>query len=126
MKLNGSIDDDIRLGYTLWGAHRDDLIIKINGMNIKEFGSQGQKKTAALVMKLGQAEIYFKKSAEAPVILLDDVMGELDESRQALVFETVKNMQVFITACNENAVKGLANGAVFRVENGEVTAMQER
>ena len=45
-------------------------------------------------MKLGQAEIYFKKSAEAPVILLDDVMGELDESRQALVFETVKNMQV--------------------------------
>ena len=77
-------------------------------------------------MKLGQAEIYFKKSAEAPVILLDDVMGELDESRQALVFETEKNMQVFITACNENAVKGLANGAVFRVENGEVTAMQER
>ena len=126
MKLNGSIDDDIRLGYTLWGAHRDDLVIKINGLNIKEFGSQGQKKTAALVMKLGQAEIYFKKSAEAPVILLDDVMGELDESRQALVFETVKNMQVFITACNENAVKGLANGAVFRVENGEVTAMQER
>ena len=44
MKLNGSIDDDIRLGYTLWGAHRDDLVIKINGLNIKEFGSQGQKK----------------------------------------------------------------------------------
>lgn len=126
MKINDSIEDDIRLGYTLWGAHRDDLVIKINGLNIKEFGSQGQKKTAALVLKLGQAEIYFKNSSEAPVILLDDVMGELDESRQALVFETVKNMQVFITACNENAVRGLANGAVFRMENGEVIEMQDR
>lgn len=124
MKLNDTVEDDIRLGYTLWGAHRDDLVIKINGLNIKEFGSQGQKKTAALVMKLGQAEIYYKNRSEAPVILLDDVMGELDESRQALVFETVKNMQVFVTACNENAVNRLAEGAVFRVENGEVT--QER
>lgn len=124
MKLNDTVEDDIRLGYTLWGAHRDDLVIKINGLNIREFGSQGQKKTAALVMKLGQAEIYYKNRSEAPVILLDDVMGELDESRQALVFETVKNMQVFVTACNENAVNRLAEGAVFRVENGEVT--QER
>ncbi|MGN1481261.1 DNA replication/repair protein RecF [Porcipelethomonas sp.] len=121
MKLSDSVEDDIRLGYTLWGAHRDDLIVKINGLNIREFGSQGQKKTAALVMKLGQAEIYSKNNDETPVILLDDVMGELDESRQALVFDIVKNMQVFITACNENAVKGLSQGAVFRVEKGEVT-----
>ena len=84
MKLNGSIDDDIRLGYTLWGAHRDDLVVKINGLNIKEFGSQGQKKTAALVMKLGQAEIYFKKSAEAPVILLDDVWASLTKAVRRL------------------------------------------
>ena len=60
------------------------------------------------------------KLGKTPVILLDDVMGELDESRQALVFDIVKNMQVFITACNENAVRGLSNGAVFRVENGNV------
>ena len=45
---------------------------------------------------------------------------------QKFLVQPVENMQVFITACNENAVKGLANGAVFRVENGEVTAMQER
>ena len=119
-RLSDSIDDDIRLGYTLCGAHRDDLVIKINGLNIREYGSQGQKKTAALVMKLAQAEIYSMNSSETPVILLDDVMGELDESRQALVFDIVKNMQVFITACNENAVRGLSNGAVFRVENGNV------
>lgn len=121
MKLESNTDDDIRLGYTLCGAHRDDLSIKINGLNVREFGSQGQKKTATLVMKLGQAEIYYKNKSEAPVILLDDVMGELDENRQRLVFSIVKNMQVFITACNENAVKGLSEGSVFRVDEGIVT-----
>ena len=116
-----SIDDDIRLGYTTCGAHRDDLSVRINGLNIRDFGSQGQKKTAALVMKLGQAEIYYRNRDEAPVILLDDVMGELDGERQKMVFDTVRNMQVFITACNENSVKGLSGGAVFQVEKGIVT-----
>jgi DNA replication and repair protein RecF len=120
-KLEKNTDDEIRLGYTMSGAHRDDLTIKINGLNVREFGSQGQKKTAALVMKLSQAEIYYKNKSEAPVILLDDVMGELDENRQKLVFDIIKNMQVFITTCNENSVRELADGAVFRVENGRVT-----
>lgn len=122
LKLEDNVEDDIRLGYTVYGAHRDDLIIKINGLNVREFGSQGQKKTVALVMKLGQAEIYYNKRSEAPVILLDDVMGELDESRQKLVFSIIKDMQVFITACNENSVRGLSEGNIFRVENGHVTA----
>lgn len=120
MTLEEALEEDIRQGYTRKGAHRDDLLIKINGLNIKDFGSQGQKKTAALVLKLGQAEIYYKNQEEAPVILLDDVMGELDESRQKLVFEIIKNMQVFITACNENAVNGLSAGKHFRVANGNV------
>ncbi len=120
IKLDASIDDDIRLGYTLCGAHRDDLVIKINGLNVREFGSQGQKKTAALVMKLGQAEIYYNNKSEAPVILLDDVMGELDENRQKLVFSIIKDMQVFITTCNENSVRGLSEGNIFRVENGRI------
>lgn len=123
-KLQKNIDDEIRLGYTLCGSHRDDIVIKINGLNIKDFGSQGQKKTAALVMKLGQAEIYYKNKMEAPVILLDDVMGELDENRQKLVFDIIKDMQVFITACNENSLAGLADGAVFNVENGKVTKLR--
>ncbi|MGN0613593.1 MAG: DNA replication/repair protein RecF [Porcipelethomonas sp.] len=119
-KLEKNIDDDIRLGYTAGGAHRDDIIIKINGLNVREFGSQGQKKTAALVMKLGQAEIYYKNKKEAPVILLDDVMGELDENRQRLVFDIIRDMQVFITTCNEKSVSGLSEGAVFKVKNGKV------
>ena len=119
-KLQKNTEDEIRLGYTLCGAHRDDILIKINGLNVKEFGSQGQKKTVSLVMKLGQADIYYKKQKQAPIILLDDVMGDLDESRQRLVFDIIKNMQVFITTCNENSLAGLAEGSVFSVENGKV------
>ncbi len=119
-KLNSNINDDVRLGYTLYGAHRDDILIKINGLNIKDFGSQGQIKTAALVLKLGQAEIYYKKIEQAPVVLLDDVMGELDKNRQRLVLDIVKDMQVFITTCNEQSVTDMAAGSVFKISGGRV------
>lgn len=124
-KLSDSREDDMRLGYSHCGAHRDDISIKINGMNIRDYGSQGQKKTAALVLKLGQAEIFYRNRDEAPVILLDDVMGELDESRQKLVFEVVQGMQVFITACNENAVSSISAGSHFIVESGHVKSSGE-
>lgn len=113
--------DDIRLGFTTQGANRDDISIKINGLSIRDYGSQGQKKSAALVLKLGQADIYYKNIEEAPVILLDDVMGELDESRQELVFDIVKDMQVFITICNENSVKMLSSGKHFVMEEGRLS-----
>lgn len=125
-KLHDNTEDDIRLGYTISGAHRDDISIKINGLNIRDFGSQGQKKTTALVLKLGQAEIYYKNKSEAPVILLDDVMGELDEDRQKLVFDIVKDMQVFISSCNENAVAALSEGYVFEVSDGRVVKQQQK
>lgn len=121
IKLYESFEDDLRAGFTRYGAHRDDMIIKINGRNIKDFGSQGQKKTAALVMKLGQAEIFSKNKKESPVVLLDDVMGELDENRQRLVLDLIKDMQVFITTCNEDSVKGLTKGNIYDVTDGTVT-----
>ena len=103
-KLIENTDEDIKLGYTHIGLHRDDLELKINGLNVKTYGSQGQKKSCALVMKLAQADILRKESGEPPVILLDDIMSELDSSRQRLVTEIVKDMQVFITSCNPESI----------------------
>lgn len=111
---------DVKTGCTHTGANRDDIIIKINGFNARDFGSQGQVKSTALVIKLAQAEIYSKKSSEPPVVFLDDVMGELDESRQKLVFDIIKNMQVFITTCNESALLPEIKGKIFCVRNGEI------
>ncbi len=117
-KLSENIDYDLKFGYTHTGVSRDEIVIKINGFNAKEFGSQGQIKSAALVIKLAQAEIYSKQSKEAPVVFLDDVMGELDESRQRLVFDIIKDMQVFITACNESALLPEIKGKIFRICDG--------
>ena len=84
-KMRQSRSSDLLLGHTASGAHRDDLLLAIDGKPAKEFGSQGQKKSLALALKLAQAEIYSKRRKESPVVLLDDVMGELDEARQAVV-----------------------------------------
>lgn len=103
-KLKNSIDDDLRLGYTHTGSQRDDIILKINNLSVKDYGSQGQQKSTALVMRLAQAQIYSEEKNESPVILLDDVMGELDENRQKFVCSIIDGMQVFITTCNHRAV----------------------
>ncbi len=120
--LKKSVRDDVRLGFTAKGAGRDDFICKINGLNVKDYGSQGQQKSTALVLKLAQAAVFYEKKEETPVILLDDVMGELDANRRNLVYDTVRNMQVFLTACNgENLCEQNADctqRAVFYMENG--------
>lgn len=123
-KLCESREYDIRTGSTHSGVNRDEIIIKINGVSAKDFGSQGQIKSAALVMKLAQAEIFMKKSKDAPVIFLDDVMGELDESRQKFVLDMIKDMQVFLTTPNESALLPEIKGKILRISGGKITEEQ--
>lgn len=120
MRLRELADYDIRTGVTHCGVNRDDVFIRINGVSAKEFGSQGQKKSAALVMKLAQAEIYKKRSKESPVVFLDDVMGELDESRQRFIFDIIKDMQVFVTTPNESSLLPEMKGKLLRMSKGMI------
>lgn len=108
-------NDDIFCGFTGSGVHRDDLSIKINGHEARSFGSQGQQRSAVLAMKLAEADILGKKKGEAPVILLDDVLSELDPSRQSYLLNKLGGLQVFITCCEP----GIDIEKVIRVENGE-------
>ena len=105
--------------------NRDEILIKINGVSAKDYGSQGQIKSAALVMKLAQAEIYMQKYKDPPVIFLDDVMGELDESRQRFVFDIIRGMQVFITTPNENALLPEIKGKILRIGGGCISEEEE-
>lgn len=120
-KLRESEDYDIRTGITHSGVNRDEINVKINGISAKEYGSQGQIKSAALVIKLAQAEIFMERSKEAPVVFLDDVMGELDENRQRFVFDIIRNMQVFITTPNESALLPELKGKILRMNGGRLT-----
>ena len=83
--LNIARDSDIRRGSTSVGPHRDDLMLTLSGMDARAYGSQGQQRTAALSLKLAELEIMRRELGEAPVLMLDDVMSELDPQRRRQV-----------------------------------------
>lgn len=119
--LYDSRKDDVFTGITSVGPHRDDMELFINGDLIKIFGSQGQRRSAVLSLKLSEAEILKKFSNEQPVTILDDVMSELDRSRQDYILNHIKGWQVFITCCDPSAVENLKAGSSFLVQNGKIT-----
>lgn len=113
--------EDIMTGATSVGPHRDDIDIKINGASARMFGSQGQQRSCALAMKLAEASVISAEKNEQPIMLLDDVMSELDESRQDYILNHIKSGQVFITCCDPASVLRLCGGRTFKIKNGGVT-----
>ena len=97
-------EDDIRMGFTSVGPHRDDLVLTLNKNQMKQFASQGQIRTAALSMKLSQMKILKDLSGEEPVLLLDDVMSELDRKRRACLIGEIRSFQTFITCADRDDV----------------------
>ena len=97
-------EDEIRMGFTSVGPHRDDLILTLNKNQMKQFASQGQIRTAALSMKLSQMQILRDQSGEEPVLLLDDVMSELDRKRRACLIGEISSFQTFITCADRDDV----------------------
>ncbi len=120
-RLASHLEEDMRLGYTSRGIQRDDLLLTIDGNPVHVFGSQGQRKSTALVLKLAQAHLYNEKMRRSPVILLDDVMGELDERRQRLIYNMVEDMQVFITLCHPSSLCLECTGKTFLMQRGKLT-----
>lgn len=104
----------------LSGPHKDDLLLSINGRSVKQFGSQGQTRTAALSLELAQRELFFQQDGEYPVLLLDDVLSELDPRRQEFVLNRIQGGQVFITCCEEERLASLEAGKILRISEGKV------
>jgi len=119
-KLLEQRKEDMFSGKTSVGPHRDDINFKINGISARNFGSQGQKRSVALSLKLAEAEVLKKESGESPVFLLDDVLSELDPGRQNFILNHIKGMQTFLTCCDPSNYKDLKAGKIFTVENGRV------
>ncbi len=118
--LKNSRKEDIISKTTTVGPHRDDLEILINNVSARSFGSQGQQRSCALALKLGESEIIKKVTGETPVALLDDVMSELDEKRQDYVLNHINDRQVFLTCCDPSQVLRLCGGKSFLIKGGEI------
>ena len=110
--------EDILTGNTSVGPHRDDLNLILNGSAVKSYGSQGQRRSVCLALKLSEAKVLKRITGEYPIALLDDVMSELDRSRQDFILNHIKDWQVFITCCDPSNIKGLKNGTVFQMKGG--------
>lgn len=80
---------ELESGQCLVGAHKDDLAITVDGADARTFASQGQTRTAALSLKLAERELFLEETGEAPVLLLDDVLSELDPFRQEFVLNRI-------------------------------------
>ncbi|MBR6209352.1 MAG: DNA replication and repair protein RecF [Oscillospiraceae bacterium] len=104
----------------LVGAHKDDLVMEINGADARTYASQGQARTAALSVKLAEREIFLAETEEEPVLLLDDVLSELDAARQEFVLNRIGGGQTLISCCEAESVSRLCTGRVLTVEKGEV------
>ena len=123
-EIEKSREADIKRLYTNAGPHTHDLVLTLNGRDARTFGSQGQQRSCALAMKLGEASIIERITGECPVVLLDDVMSELDEGRQTFILNYLDNWQVFITCCDPSQLLRSKKGKAFEVINGEIKEME--
>ncbi len=118
--IEKNIDRDIIYGSTLFGPHKDDLLFFINGADVKNYGSQGQQRSAALSLKLAEIELIKKHKQKEPVLLLDDVFSELDDTRQKFLIDNINDIQM-IAACTgvEELIKKIhSKTSIKYVENG--------
>lgn len=113
-------DRDVFMGSTSAGPHRDDMLFMIENKDLRKYGSQGQKRTAALSLKMAEIEIVESKIGEKPILLLDDVLSELDRNRQNYLLENIKGIQTIITCTGleEFVENGINIDRTFEIVNG--------
>ncbi|MBR2024548.1 MAG: DNA replication/repair protein RecF, partial [Clostridia bacterium] len=116
--LKNNLEREIKYGATLYGIHKDDLKIELNGKDARFYSSQGQQRSLALAMKLSEGEISKETSGEYPVLLLDDVLSELDENRRKYIMSNIKKRQVIITTCESTAFDEIENVNFIYVKDG--------
>ena len=120
--LERNYEKDMYLQNTSCGPHRDDIKFLINDIDVRTYGSQGQKRTAALSLKLSEIELVKNRINDVPVLLLDDVLSELDRNRQNFLLDYLKDIQTIITCTGlEELVKNrISADRIYRINNGNV------
>ncbi len=118
--LSKNHERDIARQATSFGPHKDDLEIYLDGMNVRNYGSQGQQRSCALSLKIGEATLLKNIFGEQPVALMDDVMSELDENRQKYLMKFFDGWQVFVTCCDPSHRNKIKYEKVFEICDGRI------
>lgn len=126
-ELNRAKERDMRFCQTSVGPHRDDMQFSVFDVDIRKYGSQGQQRTSALSLKLAEIELVKRNINETPVLLLDDVLSELDSSRQNYLLNSIHDIQTIITCTglDEFIKNRFKIDKIFNVVEGVVTEKTE-
>lgn len=116
---------EIARGMTLIGPHRDDLEFRLAGMDLALYGSRGQQRAVVLALKLAESEVMRTETGEQPVLLLDDILSELDQSRREYVLKAIstRDQQCFITTSDAGQFSRefLGSAAAIELVDGKVS-----
>ncbi len=113
-KLNQNLNKEILAGHTLYGPHRDDLLLTVNGKDSRIFASQGQQRSIVLSLKMAEGEVLrVLADGEYPVFLYDDVLSELDARRQEAVLSYKDGKQTVVTACDMDVFRHAVTNLIF-------------
>lgn len=119
--IDAAFEEELRAGVSLVGPHRDDINILLGGKQARLFASQGQQRSIVLSMKLAESELVHSDSGEMPVLLLDDILSELDRTRQSYILDQITDKQVILTTCERTRYKQFSGSFFFGVTEGAVT-----
>lgn len=121
-ELKNSREKDLKNKTTSRGPHKDDIKLQAGDMDIRKFGSQGQQRTAALSLKLSEIKLIREETDEYPILLLDDVLSELDNTRQQYLISSLENVQIFITTTelSKDVEEALKHIKYFHISKGTI------
>ena len=102
LKLRSVRSYDLEKGISSVGVNKDDLDIKLDGLQMRNYSSQGQQRSASLALKLAELDILRMFTSSTPILLLDDVFSELDAERRASLLSVMKDAQIFITCTDRD------------------------
>ncbi len=122
-RLARTRQNDIEMGQTVSGVHKDDILILQAGKSMKFFASQGQIRSAVLAMKLAEAECITQRMGTEPVLLLDDILSELDSKRQRFIFQKMDGRQTVLSTCELGKIRQKGD-KVFSIKEGKVAKIR--
>lgn len=123
-KFKKSMNIELMQGMTLTGPHRDDFSFKLNGIDMKNFSSQGQQRMAVISLKISEISLFKKILGYNPVLLLDDIFSEIDIKKRNKIIKFLNNdIQTIITTTDINEIdeKLIENAQIYNVKNNKVT-----
>jgi len=119
-KYQQGLKSELELKTTIYGTHREDFSVYIDDRDVKIYASQGQKRTLIISLKLAVAEIIKKFSGKDPIVLLDDILSELDLSRQTGLINCFSKNQLIITTAQNNFSDIFTNPNIIKIKDGKV------